>query len=321
MVIDCFKFKLLKINIRGIRNGNNRNNKCIPELSWHTNQVDRKEKRTFFSRTQYLEKHSKDIASVIHNNWTKDSGLFVWCEYKNGILNIHQPHEPEVTNSGLAIAHIQSGYSSDVWSFYRNGKAESVDICSEIKNTINNYENKVLAELHNSLKTGNRLNACNENYPPKIDFQDCYYRHTLLGEIFNEIKDRSDKKTSRTLEINPRNQRIRDVKGRDQTVSFSSLSITDLTNPDDAGIQLAIGNQQNMEEIKQRLAKLLDIRENELYELVKQYYIKKSELETNYNIEQFERERKDIWHNIDSEHKRIKGECEKCSKEYLDSLF
>lgn len=217
-MIGCFKFKLLKNNIRDIRNGNNRSYKCIPELSWHTNQVDRKEKRTFFSRTQYLEKHSKDIANVVHNNWTKGSGLFAWCEYKNGILNIHQPHEPKVTNSGLAIQHLESGYNFDVWSFYRNGKAESVDICREIKNTINNYENKVLAELHNPLKAGNKLNACIENYPPKIDFQDCYYRHTLLGEIFNEIKNRSDKKTSRVLEINPRNQKIRDVKGREQTV-------------------------------------------------------------------------------------------------------
>jgi hypothetical protein len=86
----------------------------------------------------------------------------------------------------------------------------------------------------NPLKTGNKPNSCNESYPPKTDFEDCYYRHKILGEIFNEIKRKSNKKTTRRLEINERKQRIRD-RGKEEIMYFSSLSIIDLTNPDDPG--------------------------------------------------------------------------------------
>lgn len=74
-----------------------------------------------------------------------------------------------------------------------------------------------------------------------------------------------------------------------------------------------------MKQLKKRVEKLLD--DSTIQNLVKDYYSKISELETNSNIRQYEEERKDIWRNIDSEGKKINGECEKCSKEYLDSHF
>jgi hypothetical protein len=37
------------------------------------------------------------------------------------------------TDSGLARQHLMSGYPDHAWKFYQNGKAESVDICNEIK--------------------------------------------------------------------------------------------------------------------------------------------------------------------------------------------
>jgi hypothetical protein len=222
-----------------------------------------------------------------------------------------------VTNSGLARQHLINGYEHHAWNFYKKGRAESVEVCEEIKRIMNDYEGKILAEL----QTDNNLNACKEEYPPKIDFQDCYYQDTLLDEIFNEIKNRLDEKPSRKFEVHPRNQRIRDINGIDETIPFSSLCIVDLTNPDDVGMPLVIGNQQNMEEIKLRLDKLLENHEHEVYKLIKQYYRKQEELETNSNIRQFEAQREHIWHNINSEAKRIRGHCGNCTKEYLDSSF
>jgi hypothetical protein len=63
-----------------------------------------------------------------------------------------------VTNSGLARQHLINGYEHHAWNFYKKGRAESVEVCEEIKRIMNDYEGKILAEL----QTDNNLNACKE---------------------------------------------------------------------------------------------------------------------------------------------------------------
>src|SRR6266487_1914654 len=158
--INCIKPFTLKTDSHGYNRCENRsiNSSCnFAIYRSFTNQIGEKS-RPFFSKENYLDEHSRDIASVIHNSWTKDSGLFAWCEYENGRLNIHQPHEPEVTNSGLAIQHLSSGYKHHAWNFYRIGKAQSVEISKEIKKIIESYEGSIYSEIDKDIftKSGNR---------------------------------------------------------------------------------------------------------------------------------------------------------------------
>lgn len=292
-----------------IRNGNNRSDKCISEFSWHTNQLDSEEECSFFSRAQYLDKHSKDIVSVIHNSWTKASGLFAWCEYEDGKLKINQPHEPEVTNSGLARQHLITGYQHYAWNFYRNGKAESVEICNKIKKIIESYQNKILSEIDKDILTsaGNRkLERKTESdvYPRKFDFNSLYLHRRILEKIFQELNNRINNKKQQEIWMN-------------EIAGYWDLKIGDPNSS--TGTTIGLGDKEMMEELKKKVEKLLD--DSTIQNLVKDYYSKISELETNSNVTQYEDERKEIWRNIDREGKRINGECEKCSKEYLDSLF
>jgi hypothetical protein len=62
-----------------------------------------KQTEAFFRIREYLDSHSKELAKIIYEDWTKESGLFACCEYKNGQKYLKQPLDPEVTKSGLAI--------------------------------------------------------------------------------------------------------------------------------------------------------------------------------------------------------------------------
>lgn len=136
--INCFKSFMSKTNNHGYNRCENRfvNSSCnFAIYRSFTNQIGKKS-RPFFSKENYFDEHARDIASVIHYSWTKGSGLFAWCKYENGKLNIHQPHEPEVTNSGLARQHLFSGYNHHAWHFYKMGKAQSIEICNKIKKIV-----------------------------------------------------------------------------------------------------------------------------------------------------------------------------------------
>lgn len=102
-------------------------------------------------KEKYLEGHSRDIAAIIHKEWTKEL-IFAWCEYKDANINENLPDEPRVTDSGLARQHLVSGYEH-AWNFYEQGKAESVMLCSEIKKIIDRYEKIVYDELDKEIQT------------------------------------------------------------------------------------------------------------------------------------------------------------------------
>jgi hypothetical protein len=74
-----------------------------------------------------------------------------------------------------------------------------------------------------------------------------------------------------------------------------------------------------MVELKTRVEKLID--DQIMRDLVKDYHVKKSELDTNSNISKYEEERKRIWRIVDKENKPLKGHCDKCSEGYLKSHF
>jgi hypothetical protein len=104
------------------------------------------DKKTMNQKELYLDNHSKEIAKIIYENFRKDSGLFASCIYRNGVKYIKQPSEPNVTKSGLAIQHLESGYES-LWEFYQAGRDESIEKCREIEETINKYEETIFAEI------------------------------------------------------------------------------------------------------------------------------------------------------------------------------
>jgi len=106
--------------------------------------------KPFFRIQEYLDSHSKEIAKIIYQKWTKESGLFASCAYENGVKSVNQPSVPQVTKSELARQHLMYGYQHDAWDFYRAGKDESVEKCSEIGDAINAYEGTIYAEIDTS---------------------------------------------------------------------------------------------------------------------------------------------------------------------------
>lgn len=139
-------------------------------------------------------------------------------------------------------------------------------------------------------------------YPRNFDFNSLYLYPKILSEIFQEVNNKNNNKKQQEIWIN-------------ESAGYCDLKIGEPNFS--TGTTIALGDKEMIEELKKRVGKLLD--DPAIQNLVKDYYSKISELETNPNIRQFDEERKDIWRNIDSEGKRINGECEKCSKEYLDS--
>jgi hypothetical protein len=74
-----------------------------------------------FLKANYLGSHSRKIANIIYKEWTKEK-IFADCEFKEGKINEHIHHEPQVTDSGLAREHIVSGYEH-LWNCYQKGIA------------------------------------------------------------------------------------------------------------------------------------------------------------------------------------------------------
>jgi hypothetical protein len=74
-----------------------------------------------------------------------------------------------------------------------------------------------------------------------------------------------------------------------------------------------------MLELKARVEKLVN--DEAISGLVRDYYVKESELDTNSNINKYEEERKWIWRIVDEEGGRISGHCDICSEDYLKSYF
>jgi hypothetical protein len=85
------------------------------------------------------------------------------------------------------------------------------------------------------------------------------------------------------------------------------------------GEPLGFGDHEMMVEFKTRVQKLID--DQTIRDLVKDYHVKKSELDTNSNISKYEEERKHMWRSVNNEVKRIEGHCDQCSKDYIDSRF
>ena len=83
--------------------------------------------------------------------------------------------------------------------------------------------------------------------------------------------------------------------------------------------ELAFGDGEMMEEFKNRVERL--VVDSRIGALVNDYHVKILELEGNSNINKFEEERKRIWRSVDKEAKRLRGHCDECSEEYLQSHF
>jgi hypothetical protein len=74
-----------------------------------------------------------------------------------------------------------------------------------------------------------------------------------------------------------------------------------------------------MLELKARVEKLVD--DPAIRALVRDYYVKESELDTNPNINKYEEERRQIWRIVDEDGGRVSGHCDICSEDYLKSHF
>jgi 23S rRNA A2030 N6-methylase RlmJ len=82
---------------------------------------------------------------------------------------------------------------------------------------------------------------------------------------------------------------------------------------------IAAGDAEMMDELKRRIEMLID--DSQIRQHVKDYYSKIAQLEANSNIRQYEAERNSIRWHVDNEAKRLRGSCDRCSKEYIDSHF
>jgi hypothetical protein len=83
--------------------------------------------------------------------------------------------------------------------------------------------------------------------------------------------------------------------------------------------ELGFGDHEMMVELKTRVERLLD--DQTIRRFVKDYHLKKSELDTNPNINKYEEERKRMWRIVDKESKQLRGYCDKCCEEYIKSHF
>lgn len=276
--------------------------------------------KPFFRKQEYLESHSREIAKIIYQEWTKESGLFGSCAYENGVKSVNQPSIPQVTKSELARQHLMYGYQHDVWDFYRTGKDESVRKCSEIEDVINAYEEIICAEIERDIPTGdgNRklerktrgevfiVKGINQYYPPTFDFKSLYLYPDILSAVFDETNSRNTGTEKQKVWIKQNDGYEYLVIGNTDPLQYKEQ-------------ELGFGDREMMAELKRRVEKLID--DQTIRRLVREYYAKTSELDTNSNISKYEEERKRIWRTVDIGAKRIRGHCDECSEEYLQSHF
>ncbi|MGC1928819.1 MAG: hypothetical protein WA667_07570 [Candidatus Nitrosopolaris sp.] len=271
---------------------------------------------------RYLDNHSREIAKIISENWTKESGLFASWKYENGEKHMNQPSEPDVAKSGLAKQHLMSVYRHDAWEFYQVGRDESVKKCKEICGIINAYKETIFTQIEREITTssGNQKLErkkrgevfIGQHYPDKFDrfVKSLYLYPDILSAIFNEAHSRNNGTVRQ-------NVRIR------ENSDYKYLVIGNLESlPDYLGGKeqvLGFGDHEMMVELKTRVEKLID--DQIVRDLVKDYHMKKSELDTNSNISKYEEERKVIWRSVNSEAKRLKGHCDECSNDYIHSRF
>ncbi len=269
-----------------------------------------------FFKESYLESHSKKIAAIIHDEWTKEK-IFADCEFKDGKINENISSEPQVTDSGLAREHLTSGYEH-LWNCYQTGLKISAKLCSEIKSTIDDFEKRVFVEIDNDIYTSHgkvklERKTADEFYivqygsrtvPREFDFS-LYLYPEILSEIFSEVDSRNNRKGTRKL----------------LTRSFgghTSLGIGDNRSIGYIDKDLAFGEEEIILELQQRVQRLLD--DPKIQELVMNYNLIKSRLRSDKNIVGYDQQRNDIWKNVDVEGQHINGKCRKCSESYLDSL-
>jgi hypothetical protein len=283
-------------------------------------QIAGKQTPAFFRIQEYLDNHRKKIAKIIFEDWTKKSGLFACCGYKNGEKYLHAPSEPDVTDSGLARQHLMFGYQHTGWEFYRTGKEESVKKCEEINRVIDAYEAAVLAEIKREIRTSSDSQKLEEksrkevfigeNYPDKFDFKSLYLYRDVLSAIFNEAHNRNNKLAGQKVWIKGNN-------GYEYVVIGNLDSVPDYMGGKEQ--ELGFGDHEMMVELKTRVERLID--DQKIRVLVNDYHVKKSELDTNPNISKYEEERKRIWRIVDKENKPLKGHCDICCESYLKSHF
>jgi hypothetical protein len=291
----------------------------VARCSSSTAPIGGKQTPAFFRIQEYLDDHRKKIARIIYENWTKESGLFACCGYKNGQNYLNQPVEPEVTDSGLARNHLMRGYPDTAWEFYRAGKEESVKKCEEIIRVIGAYEAAVLAEIKD-IETSTEKQKLEKRtreevfrgkyYPPKFDFRSFYLYPDILSAIFNEAHSRNNGTVRQVV-------RIKENNGYEYLVIDNLESLPHYMGGKEQ--ELGFGDHEMMVKLKTCVEKLID--DQTIRDLVKDYHMKKSELDSNSNISKYEEERKRIWRIVDKENKPLKGHCEICCEEYLKSHF
>lgn len=154
---------------------------------------------------KYLDVHSRKIARIIYQNWGADSGIFASYSYENGIKYENEPHEPQITNSGLARQHLISGYGDNAWKFYTAGKAESVQKSNEIKAVIDSFEKLVYREIERDIQTAAGTHRVERKsreefftaeggynaYPRSFNFNSLYLHPQLAWQVFQEANNRN----------------------------------------------------------------------------------------------------------------------------------
>lgn len=187
------------------------NNMSTDNLQSRPSSISNSRETNTFLRENYLESHSRKIAAIMNNEWTKK--IFASCEYKDGKINQNIPNEPQVTDSGLAKQHLKSGYEH-VWNYYQQGIADSLAISNEIELTIESFEKKVFEEIDKDIETSHGKRKLDRKtkdeffikeggfntVPQEFDFS-LYLYPEVLSEIFQEIDNRNNIKEKRTLWI------------------------------------------------------------------------------------------------------------------------
>jgi hypothetical protein len=139
-------------------------------------------------------------------------------------------------------------------------------------------------------------------FPETFNFKPLYIYPDILSAIFNEAYNRDNEGEEQEIWIK-------------QNDGYEYLVIGNV----ELQQELGFGGHEMMGELESRVKKLVD--GETIRGLVRDYYAKQSELETNSNIMNYELERERIWISVNSEGGRIRRSCAECSEEYLQSHF
>ena len=243
------------------------------------------------------------MVEVIKNAFGRESGILGCCSYTMDALDIELPKEPELESIGLARDHLRLGYPS-IWNNKTSAEGECKLKIEEIKKGYVQIENRIKTTIEKDIGTiGNRLVMKSTDYMPKsMYFQSCYYDN-LVPLIYLEIISHSQDNPPKGVNVSYQFPRLRDESGKEYILTLMILLIS--------GMEVAVGKENDMKELEERINKLL-YKDSELQSLVLKLNSLKNDLDANKTKNTYFNAIDTLHKSIFQEGAEIKGKCKLC---------